>query len=332
MTSRDIVEGAVFGMAFGDAWGYTVEFLSYDQIIRAQPQPPDLLVISDDTQMSIANAYALQDLLASDLGGGSSLDLDNHDAIRRVFAERHLAYHHDPDNTRAPGITVSGSLADYDRSARITGMEGLRGNTSKGCGTVMRAPWLGLAPQPRETIATLAVLQAQTTHGHPVAWLAAAVAALVMQDIVHGEFSRAPGPFLINNALAALDLVERLSAFTMPADDYLDMRTRLREVHTRWDVFASFRGDPTEFFGAGWTADEAVVVALAVASRFIDDPHEAIRRLVYTDGDSDSIAAIGGALVGAANGHSALGVDVKSHLEPRYQRELAAVCDILYCP
>lgn len=329
MTSRDRVEGAVYGMALGDAWGYTVEFLDYERIIMEQPQPPDLLVISDDTQMSIANVYALQDLLSSELWNGESLDLHDHDAIRRAFAERHLAYHHDPDNNRAPGITVSGSLEAYGQSDRNTGMEGVRGNASKGCGTVMRAPWLGLAPLPRETIATLAILQSQTTHGHPSSWLAAAIGALVTHEIAAGEFVAKSGPHLIDNARAAVDLIERLPAFSLPAGDVREMRSRLRQVQARWSRFASFRGDPTELYGAGWTADDAVVVALAVASRFINKPHEAIRRLVYTGGDSDSIAAIGGAFVGAANGYAALGVDVKSRLEPRYQLELATVCDIL---
>lgn len=52
----------------------------------------------------------------------------------------------------------------------------------------------------------------------------------------------------------------------------------------------------------GWAADEAVAAAVYVFTRHTNNCHEALKEAVNTPGDSDSIAALAGALVGAYNG------------------------------
>jgi ADP-ribosylglycohydrolase len=60
--------------------------------------------------------------------------------------------------------------------------------------------------------------------------------------------------------------------------------------------------DPCDVAGEGWVAEEALMVALHTLLTFPDDPTSALRRAAFTNGDSDSIASITGALAGAAYG------------------------------
>lgn len=60
--------------------------------------------------------------------------------------------------------------------------------------------------------------------------------------------------------------------------------------------------DPCDVAGQGWVAEEALTVALHTLLCFPDDPTNALRRAAFTNGDSDSIASITGALAGAAYG------------------------------
>ena len=59
----------------------------------------------------------------------------------------------------------------------------------------------------------------------------------------------------------------------------------------------------------GWAAHEAIAAALYVFLRHPDDPRSAILEGANTPGDSDSIASMAGALVGARCGLSALPQD-----------------------
>jgi ADP-ribosylglycohydrolase len=83
-------------------------------------------VVSDDTQMSLAVWRAL----------GESEPVG-------AFVDEFLAWRVDPDNTRAPGNTCLSALG-----AIAAGASWLEATVlgSKGCGTVMRAPWIGLTP------------------------------------------------------------------------------------------------------------------------------------------------------------------------------------------
>ena len=57
--------------------------------------------------------------------------------------------------------------------------------------------------------------------------------------------------------------------------------------------------------GDGWIAEEALATALLCALRHADDPVGGLARAATTAGDSDSIACLTGAFLGAAYGMSA---------------------------
>ena len=64
-------------------------------------------------------------------------------------------------------------------------------------------------------------------------------------------------------------------------------------------------GDPCLVTGAGWIAEEALATALLCAVRHAGDPVTALARAATTSGDSDSIACLTGAVLGASHGMTA---------------------------
>ncbi|MNR48663.1 ADP-ribosylglycohydrolase [compost metagenome] len=59
------------------------------------------------------------------------------------------------------------------------------------------------------------------------------------------------------------------------------------------------------------------------------DPVEGLERLVRSNGDSDSLAAIGGQFIGAFDGFKVFPEEWEAQLEPRYKEELQEVVDFL---
>jgi ADP-ribosylglycohydrolase len=78
--------------------------------------------------------------------------------------------------------------------------------------------------------------------------------------------------------------------------------------------------DPCDVAGGGWVAEEALAAALHTLLCFPNNPTDALRRAAFTDGDSDSIACITGALAGAAYGRKAFPKGWIPNLE--YRREM----------
>ncbi len=79
--------------------------------------------------------------------------------------------------------------------------------------------------------------------------------------------------------------------------------------------------DPCRIGGEGWTAEEALATSLHTLLCFKDDPTNALRRAAFTNGDSDSIASITGALAGAAYGLRAFPSHWLANLEYRAELE-----------
>jgi ADP-ribosylglycohydrolase len=67
--------------------------------------------------------------------------------------------------------------------------------------------------------------------------------------------------------------------------------------------------------GKGWIAEEAVASALYCFSRSPDDFEQTVLTAVNTDGNSDSIACIAGAIAGAFNGMGAIPISWRDAIE-----------------
>jgi len=343
---NDSIAGAIYGMALGDAWGYPTEFMDHFQILAERPGPPRLLKVTDDTQMSLYNLRAVRRIFAEGIDLTDLLDdRELQNRVRRIFADEHLEFGIDPDNNRAPGNTVMGALRAYRYSERATGLEGSSLNESKGCGTVMRAPWLGLLPLDRSTVIALAILQSQTTHGHSVATLSSAVTALVARDLFKSSLSPIQGPArnrvvamlykLIELANEVGELQSNLIADGEILNGLWDFRSSLEDLIRALqsvpnESLLNESRDICDWLGQGWVGDEALFCAAGALAIYGEDSFSGINRLVFSNGDSDSIAAVGGSFLGILGGYETLeaqarsrGCSILGSFEPRYEDELA---------
>lgn len=326
---------ALVGVAAGDAWGYQVEFTRYESMPAYPVAPPaGIWRVSDDTQMTFAVHDALVDVD----------DVDDLDAVTAALTARFQEWKASPQNNRAPGRTCMGSLANLAAGARWYDDDGAI--TSAGCGAVMRlvptafadeAHWLGLT-----------ALQALITHKHP----RAVISALLLADAVRGAPARA-GNMLVFAMAEAAALYDGTS--TWPQDPYLrrvlapltdDVRgylvagldDGLTDILTATlTVQNEIRGldpvaygDPCLGIGEGWESASAVALAFLVADQSTGpnaplDPAEGLGWAATSNGDSDSIASMAGALIGAASPHADFWTrtgELDPTFERRYQRAL----------
>ena len=311
--------GSLFGLAYGDALGRPTEFLTVAQIERSYgPGGPRELVgqpalVTDDTQLGLAVAWALHEAPEATPG-----------VLEPLLRARFVAWAHSPENNRAPGMTclrACGGLAQGLPWRRAT-ME-----NSKGCGANMRVTPVGLAPgYDLDTLAGVAQLQAALTHGHPTGLAASELTAYAVRLLRDGS---APSevPALLRQRAREQRTVYRgewlENLWQRPGIDYpadfaalgwdecLAALDRLDAALSRPDD----GGDPCRETGEGWVAEEALATALLCALRHRDDPVSALARAATTVGDSDSIACLTGALLGAAYGMPAWPAQWRDQIE-----------------
>lgn len=319
--------GSLFGLAYGDALGAATEFLSLAEIIRRYgPGGPRELVgeparVTDDTQMALAVGWALHE------ADGPTPQL-----LEPLLRKRFVDWSLSADNNRAPGGTCLQACAGL-----AAGLPWIEATVvgSKGCGANMRVTPVGLVPGfDPDTLAGAAQLQAALTHGHPTALAASELTAYAVWRIRHGvDLARLPDElrersheqrrvyrdewlgglwhragdaspqcFIARGWDECLAALDRLVAALATPDD---------------------GGDACLATGDGWVAEEALATALFCALRHRDDPVAALARAAGTSGDSDSIAALTGAFIGAAYGMAAWPAHWAGRIE--YADQLAAL-------
>ncbi|MFF7247202.1 ADP-ribosylglycohydrolase family protein [Embleya sp. NPDC008237] len=330
------VRGSMFGLAYGDALGAPTEFLSYAQIVRRYelPGPMDLegtpALVTDDTQMGLAVAHALIDARAN-------ARVLTAERFAPLVIERFLIWWDSPDNTRAPGHTCMSACAEL--AAGRTWLDATR-RGSKGCGANMRVTPLGLVDGLDEaTRCGAAQLQAAVTHGHPTALAASDLTATAVhglrsgvpvaelpaylrahaetqrkvyradwlgEDLWRGPFADTPEGFIARGWDECLGVLDRLDRALLERDR---------------------RSDPCQVTGAGWIAEEALATAVLCVALYPDDPRSALARAAATSGDSDSIAALTGAMIGAVHGLTGWPAEWLDRIE--YRAELSEVSEAL---
>ncbi|MFI7430506.1 ADP-ribosylglycohydrolase family protein [Micromonospora sp. NPDC049836] len=318
--------GSLFGLAFGDALGKPTEFLTVAEIVRRYgPAGPRELVgdpalVTDDTQMALAVAGALRD------ASGYSPEV-----VEPLLRQRFLDWAASPDNNRAPGMTCLRACGELGRGLRwqeatVAG--------SKGCGANMRVTPVGLLAVDLDTLAGLAQLQAGLTHGHPTGLAASELTAYAVRLLRDGA-ALADLPGLLTERAHEQrtvyrgdwlgDLWQRPGDAGTPREFIAQGWDECLEVLGRLDAALAGPddgGDPCRLTGEGWIAEEALATALLCALWHADDPVGALARGATTAGDSDSIAALAGAFVGAAHGMAAWPTDWATRIE--YADQLAA--------
>jgi ADP-ribosylglycohydrolase/fructose-1,6-bisphosphatase/inositol monophosphatase family enzyme len=275
--------GCLLGQVIGDSLGSLVEFQSAAAIARAYPDGVRALADggtwdtiagqpTDDSELALA--------LARVLAGRESYDAE---AAAAAYARWFASGPFDCGNTtrRALGATARATAA---RAAGKAGAaQAAADRRSQGNGSLMRVAPIGIWAGSAETAAAAAMVDSTLTHPHPVCLAACgAYAAAIATGIAGGDraamrdTARAVAFGAGRAAEAVVATLDRAASGTEPADFQHQM---------------------------GWvlTALGNAFFHLAVTA----DPAEALVRTVGAGGDTDTNAAIAGALLGAAEGRAA---------------------------
>ncbi|MCA9609816.1 MAG: ADP-ribosylglycohydrolase family protein, partial [Myxococcales bacterium] len=285
----------------GDAMGHPTEFVRSFEALR-EAWPPDgvrgyVLFIdedgrrvapyTDDTQM------AEQVLRALVAGRDAGADLDG---TMTDMASRFVAWAQDPEGGhRAPGEAC---LFGCERLANGVPWREAGGERAGGCGSVMRAYPFGLVfADDLSRAEGWSVEHSRLTHRDPIALAACAAMAVGVARTLRDE----PVDGVLSEMVAA-------------ACRY---SPRTGEMMARAMAEAREGVPPEETLSRleGWAAHEAIAAAVYLVARHPDDPSAAILEAANTPGDSDSLATLAGALVGARVGARALPRDWVDDLE-----------------
>ncbi|MHA1303663.1 MAG: ADP-ribosylglycohydrolase family protein [Candidatus Heimdallarchaeaceae archaeon] len=295
---KDRFEGAIVGLAIGDALGFPLEFMySRQEIIDSlggrfqctfvKQGNYSLGTFSDDTQMSLAITKALIE------AGNTSVDYLM-DKISHYFVE----WLKSPENDRAPGSTCTAACSKLFDGIHWTKSGN---NISKGCGTAMRSAPIGLyfnRLEDRERLIDIAKKSSLITHGHPSA--------------TAGSVSNA--------------LIISLALNRIPIDKWLEIIIEHSEtISTKFalkirDINKALKMNPFEgidFLGEGWIAEEAIAIALYSFLRYPNNFRKMMELAVVHKGDSDSTGSIAGGFFGAWHGINALPLELVSTVEKK---------------
>ena len=267
-------------MAIGDALGASTEFLSLAQIKLKYGQKgitdlPDPALYTDDTQMSIAIAEAL-------IRSGEK-DIEE---IMVGVKDEFIKWYHSPDNTRAPGRTCLTGVAKMEQGLHWS-ESGVAG--SKGCGSAMRAAPIGyLYQNDPGKLREVAHATGICTHGHPTADAACIGAAYLVKLALDG--------------ITPENMINDLLDFTGGISGEWDKAIVKVKKCLDWED----EEKALKYLGEGWIGEEAVALSLYCFLKYPDSYEKVVIRGANTDGDSDSIACIGGSLSGAYLGADAI--------------------------
>ncbi|MDP6178882.1 MAG: ADP-ribosylglycohydrolase family protein [Desulfatiglandales bacterium] len=298
MNDLNKVTGVIYGLAIGDALGRPAEFMSLSQIKSEYGQEgiadlPEPALYTDDTQMSVAIAEAL--IKAGEKGI---------EEIMAAVKDEFIKWCHSPENTRAPGRTCITGVAKME--------QGIHWNesgvaSSKGCGTAMRAAPIGyLYQNDPDKLREVAHATGICTHGHPTADAACIGAAYLVKLALDG--------------ITPEKMISELLDFTTGISEEFD------EAILKVGKCLDWEDDEKalKYLGEGWIGEEAVALALYCFLKYPDSYEKVVIRGANTNGDSDSVACIGGSISGAYLGIDAISDKWVQRIEKtEYLHELA---------
>lgn len=325
ISKDDAIKGCLFGGAMGDAMGKPTEFIkSAEKIYQRYPKGirsfadfkkedfvtragAEVPVYTDDTAMSVITMLSLIHARQHNLDLNSTM---NHMATGYVRDMRNADGWAAP--YRAPGLTC---LKNVKKLAALLGkkgrLEGQDWNVSSvdqgGCGSVMHAHPFGIAfAHDPEKAARWAAEHSKITHGAPMAQAACAAMAC---GIAHAINQKDYEYIYYAMIQAARTYDEQTADLMDKAVGYaIDTRHKIGGLndHERWAALLKL-SEPVYQEFLGWDARTAIAATMyTFAVTYGSDTKKAIYLGVHTPGDSDSIASMAGALIGAMDGFTAL--------------------------
>jgi ADP-ribosylglycohydrolase len=288
MTEKDRIRASLQALATGDAIGKQTENLSRDDIVRWYPagvrgfegRPGTVIPryatnrkhrwvfgeTTDDTERTIAVARAV--LRDGDV---------RHVSVGRELLQCKKSVH--------PGVR---SLWEFHQAADATRVA----LGHDGCGAAVRVSPVGILYRSRrlDDIVDGAYQASISTHGGPLALAAAAATAAAVSAAVDGEDAAA----ILTLAEAAAERAEQKRSGTR---DTLFARA-IRSIHD--DLSRLPELDPDVIANRHAPSRPLTIVPLAIAlATVMDSAAAAILLAANVGGDSDSVASIAGAILGA---------------------------------
>jgi ADP-ribosylglycohydrolase len=300
MTRLERAIGALTGLAIGDALGMPTQMLSRAQVLEKwgaitafEPGPPESPIaagmpagsITDDTHQALILGRLLVE------GRGS---VDPHRFAQELAAwERRME--------AAGSLDLLGPSTRAAIQALLDGADpGESGRWGATNGAAMRVAPVGIAvpARPIERLVRTVADVDRVTHDTTIANAGAcAVAAAVSAGIGGADVATA-----VEAAVAAARLGAAMGNHVAGADvaDRIEWAYRL---------MARPSGDPLELIdrrvGTSMATQESVPAAFAILALHPDDPWAACCAAASLGGDSDTIAAMAGAVAGACHGIAA---------------------------
>lgn len=286
-TRREAIEGALLGTALGDAVGLPLENLSPRRAARLFPGPPRPRLLlgrgwcSDDTEHACLTAQAL---LRAD---------GEPDAFARALGWR----------LRGWVLGAPAGIGFATLRACLKLLVGfpprLSGVRSAGNGPAMRAALLGVCAPDHERLAAWVRVATRITHTDPQA----ADGALLVALAARAGAGRGPWPLA--------DAPELLAGVRARAGALTDETARALDLVERHlgDEGPALAGALGCARGVTGYMLHTLPIALHTWLRRSGDPRAAIADVLALGGDTDTVGAITGALVGATAGSAALPAD-----------------------
>ena len=332
MTQRARAQGALTGLALGDALGMPTQCLPFE-LVRSrytfltdaaassafQPGPPDNELsagmaagrVTDDTDQAVILGRLLVE-------GNGVVD-------QRRFADELLAWEARMKAAGSLDLLGPSTLRALTQVAAGAALDttGRWGDTN---GAAMRITPLGIAHPARDLAGLVDAvhLTGRVTHDTGIAVAgAAAVAAAVSAGLDGADISEAT-----DLAIEAAHLGRSRGHYVPGAD----VATR---ISWALDVVSEHSLEPglesvVHLIGTSVATQESIPAAFAVLALVPHDPWLAVRAAASLGGDCDTIAAIAGAIAGACFGVDAFprdAVDLLTQANPHL--ELAALADDL---
>ena len=297
----DRARAALLAHACGDRFGAPLEFVC-DPSVRTRHVR--LGNWTDDTHMSL---YLGEAILAH---GHGPLEVDR---FAQAVGDAFVRWMHDPlTPTTAPGNTCLAGMRNFERNRdwRTSGIA-----SSDGCGAVMRVVPLALAFSGQDLVEAARV-SALITHAHANAQEAAVAGAWLVREILDtGRWASD----VVEDAIQALE-----GPWSRGGNVADSLRAALAWVQRGEDWLDESMIPPGD---GGWRSGSALGLAVAAALRWPSALGMAVEKAARIQGDSDSVACLTGALLGAALGTEAIPRDWLETLPRR--REIANLADRL---
>lgn len=267
---REKVLGCIFGGAIGDSFGAIYEGSPAGAVVK----PGKVLQLTDDTQLTLATCEAI----AAEQG---RIEVAG---IARRFAEWHCAR-----RVTGAGASTLGALTALVNGGHWA-LVGRKGERAAGNGAAMRIAPLAFCYDSQDPVARRAVRDvARITHHNEEAYVGALAVVLAVRAALDGSWATADSLLpLVSSQLPDTNVKDRLLLF-----EEIAPTLPLAEVAAQW--------------GCSGYVVESVPLALYAANQAQWLGFEQmISQLIACGGDTDTIAAIAGQVVGTLAGHHQL--------------------------